>query len=155
MTRGGQGRPVYPGTVDGQDVTAERLAGLITARIGPGAVSEISEAGGLTVTADVPAPRWLDALAFARDELGCDVFDWLSAVDELSDGFAIVAHVYPRTGRYHLLIRTRVGGQAPHLPTAIPVYRAVAAHERETAAMFGVRFDGHPDSATLLLPDGA
>jgi NADH-quinone oxidoreductase subunit C len=135
-------------------MTADELAGLIARRLGPGAVSEISDVGGLSVTADVPSLGWLDALTFARDELGCDVFDWLSAVDELPDGFAIVAHVFARGHAHHLLIRTRVGPDAPHLPTATPIYRAAAEHERETTQTFGVRFDGHPDRATLLLPDG-
>ncbi len=133
-------------------MTAEQLASLIAARLGPGTVGDLSE-DGLTVTADVPPQRWLEALAFARDELGCDVFDWLSAVDELPDGFAIVAHVYAREGRHHLLVRTRAGRDAPHLPTATAVYRAAARHEREAMEMFGVTFDGHPDRFTLLLPD--
>jgi NADH-quinone oxidoreductase subunit C len=135
-------------------VTADELTGLISARLGPGAVSEISDAAGLTVTADVPPPGWLGALTFARDELGCDVFDWLSAVDERPDGFAIVAHVFARAAGHHLLIRTRVGPDAPRLPTATPVYRAAAGHEREATQTFGVTFEGHPDHATLLLPNG-
>ncbi len=135
-------------------MTAEELAGLVAGHLGPGAVSEISDAGGLSVTADVPPLGWLGALTFARDELGCDMFDWLSAVDELSDGFAIVAHVFARGQAHHLLIRTRVGPDAPHLPTATPVYRAAAGYERQATRTFGVRFDGHPDRAALLLPDG-
>jgi NADH-quinone oxidoreductase subunit C len=134
-------------------VTADELAALISARLGPGAVSEISGAGP-TVTADVPPSGWLGALTFARDELGCDAFGWLSAVDELPDGFAILAHVFARAAGHHLLLRTRVGPGAPHLPTAAQLYREAAAHERETMQRFGVTFDGHPDRATLPLPDG-
>jgi NADH-quinone oxidoreductase subunit C len=134
-------------------VTGEELAGLVAARLGPSAVSEIGAAGGPTVTADVASRRWTEALTFARDELGCDVFDWLSAVDELPDGFAIVIHVYSLEGLHHLVIRTRVGRDAPHLPTATPVYPGAARHEREAAETFGVRFDGHPDPSPLL-PDG-
>ena len=139
----------------GRDVmTAEQLAGLIAGGLGPGAASEISDIGGLTVTADVPPLRWLEALTFARDELGCDFFDWLSAVDEFPDGFAIVVHVYSLAGGHHLLIRTRVGRDAARLPTATLVYRGASWHERETAEMFGVRFHGHPDPFPLPLPDG-
>jgi len=138
-------------------VTAEQLAGLIAARFGSGAVSEIS-AGGAghegTLTSDVPPRDWLGALTFARDELGCDFFDWLSAVDELADGFAVLVHVYSLAGHHHLLIRTRIGRDAAHLPTATPIYPGAAWHERETAEMFGVVFDGHPDPSPLLLPDG-
>lgn len=132
-------------------MTPEQLAGGVAARFGAGVVSEVSQPA---VTVDVPPGRWTEALTFARDELGCDFFDWLSAVDELADGFAVLVHLYSLTGRHHLLIRTRVTRKAPHLPTATGVYRGAAWHERETAEMFGMVFDGHPDPAPLLLPDG-
>jgi NADH-quinone oxidoreductase subunit C len=137
----------------GDGMTLERFTSRISARLGPGALSEMS---GATATADVAARRWIEALRFARDELGCDCLDWLSAVDELTDGFAIVAHVYPSAppGAPHLLLRTRVPAGAPHLPTATSVYSGAAWHERRTADTFGVVFDGHPDPVPLLLPDG-
>lgn len=119
----------------------------IAARFGPGAVSDVSHG---TVTADVAAQHWAEALSFARDDLGCDVFDWLSALDELADGFAIVAHLYSKTGGQHLLLRTRICANSPRLPTVVEVYRAAAAYEREITNAFGIRFDGHPDSSAPL-----
>jgi NADH-quinone oxidoreductase subunit C len=113
----------------------------------------ISSAFGIP-TVDVPVVRWLDALQLARDRLGFDYFDWLSAVDELDDGFSIVVHLWSLTARSHLLLRTRVARSAPWLPSAVPVFRGAAWHERETYEMFGVRFDGHPNLVPLLLPDG-
>src|SRR6266566_2903125 len=126
----------------------ERLTRRITGRLGHGA---ISGARGETVTVDVPPRRWIEALLFARDELGCDWFDWLSAVDELADGFAVVAHVYSSAGAPHLLVRTRVTAGAPRLPSAASVYSGAAWHERQTADTFGVVFYGHPDPAPPLL----
>ncbi|MGI5165391.1 NADH-quinone oxidoreductase subunit C [Spirillospora sp. CA-253888] len=108
--------------------------------------------GGLAV--GVPAAVWVEALAYARDELGCDFFDWLTGVDEVEEGFAIVAHVYSLEHRHHLLVRTRVPRDAPRLATATGVYRGADWHERETFEMFGVVFDGHPNLIPLLLPDG-
>jgi NADH-quinone oxidoreductase subunit C len=106
------------------------------------------------LTVDVPSGLWTEALTFARDELGCGYFDWLTAVDELEEGFAIVAHLYSLHERHHLLVRTRVPRADPRLATAVGVYRGAAWHERETHEMFGVLFDGHPDLKPLLLPDG-
>jgi NADH-quinone oxidoreductase subunit C len=120
-------------------------------RFGDGISSEETH-GGLAV--GVPVELWLEALRFARDELACDFFDWLTGVDELEDGFAIVAHVYSLERRHHLLIRTRVPRDEPRLPTATGVYRGAAWHERETFEMFGVVFEDHPDLKALLLPDG-
>ncbi len=54
----------------------------------------------------VPPPQWLAALALARDGLDCDFFDWLTAVDEQDEGFAVVVHVYSLAGRHHVCLRT-------------------------------------------------
>ncbi|GLY78775.1 NADH-quinone oxidoreductase subunit C [Actinoallomurus iriomotensis] len=106
------------------------------------------------LTVDVPPALWTESLTFARDDLGCAYFDWLTAVDELEDGFAIVAHVYSLEEGHHLLVRTRVPRADPRLATAIDVYRGANWHERETHEMFGVVFDGHPGLTPLLLPEG-
>jgi NADH-quinone oxidoreductase subunit C len=94
-------------------------------------------------------------LTAARDS-GLDYFDWLSAVDELADGFSVVAHVADVSQRppLHLLIRTKVPRDAPRLASATSVFRGAAWHERETYEMFGITFDGHPNLEPLLLPDG-
>jgi len=108
------------------------------------------------LTVDVPAEHWIEALTAARDGLGLTYFDWLSAVDELADGFSVAAHLAEvgAPGVRHLLLRTRVPRERPVLPTAVEVYSGAAWHERETHEMFGIDFAGHPHLITLLLPDG-
>jgi NADH-quinone oxidoreductase subunit C len=105
-------------------------------------------------TVDVPAASWRDALRAARDdnELSCDFFDWLSAVDELADGFDIVAHLWSTAHRHGLLLRTRVPRDAAVVPSVVDVFPGADWHERETHEMFGIGFDGHPDLRPLLLP---
>nr|WP_259465098.1 NADH-quinone oxidoreductase subunit C [Streptomyces sp. TLI_171] len=109
------------------------------------------------LTIDVPAEHWIEALTAARDTLGLAYLDWLSAVDDLAEGFAVCAHLAavgePGSVR-RLLLRTRVPRDRAVLPTAVAVYAGAAWHERETLEMFGVEFAGHPYPATLLLPDG-
>ncbi|HEY1321258.1 MAG TPA: NADH-quinone oxidoreductase subunit C [Streptosporangiaceae bacterium] len=112
------------------------------------------EVDGTTVTVDVSRAVWLGALAFARDELGCDFFDWLTAVDEGDDGFAVVVHLYSIEGRHHLLLRTLVPRGEPVLASAAGVFRGAGWAERETHEMFGVHFEGHPGLTPLLLPEG-
>lgn len=112
-----------------------------------------SESFGL-LTVDVPADAWVAALEYARDELSCGYFDWLTAVDEVEEGFRVVAHVYSLEQRHHLLVRTRVDRAEPRLPTATGVYRGADWHERETCEMFGIVFEGHRNLIPLLLPDG-
>lgn len=118
-----------------------------------GADAVLGDAYGVLVL-DVPAERWLPVLRAAR-ESGLDYFDWLSAVDELDEGFSVVIHLADLGQRppLHLLIRTRVPRQDPRLASATPVFRGASWHERETYEMFGIDFDGHPGLQTLLLPD--
>ena len=106
------------------------------------------------VALQVPPEHWLAAVTFARDRLDCTFFDWLTGVDEQAAGFAVVVHLYSLTGRHHMLARTLLARPAPVLPTVTGIYRGAAWHERETAEMFGVVFEGHPYPAPLLLPAG-
>ncbi|MCX4654470.1 NADH-quinone oxidoreductase subunit C [Streptomyces microflavus] len=128
----------------------------------PDAVTEVfgeeatAESAYDLLTVDVPATEWITALRTARDELGCSYFDWLSAVDEPGTGFRVCAHVAALGGGTvrRLMLRTTVPHDAAVLPSAIDVYAGAAWHERETHEMFGVAFEGHPDLAPLLLPEG-
>lgn len=105
-------------------------------------------------TVDVPADSWPAALRTARDDtdLACDFFDWLSAVDELDDGFTIVAHLWSTQARHGVLLRTRVPRDNPQLPSVAGVFPGADWHERETHEMFGIDFTGHPNLTPLLLP---
>jgi NADH:ubiquinone oxidoreductase subunit C len=114
--------------------------------------------GSDPVAVDVPAARWVDALSLARDSLGCTFFDWLSAVDELDEGFRLVCHVAAhRPGAVqHLLVRTLLAREAPTVATAVGVFAGARWHERETHEMFGIDFTEDGDVLpleALLLPD--
>ena len=96
--------------------------------------------------------------ALARDGLDCSFFDWLSAVDELTDGFRIVCHVADHRpgGVEHLLVRTLVPRSPASVESLSGIFAGARWHERETHEMFGIDFtvDGEAlPLATLLLPD--
>lgn len=111
------------------------------------------------VTVDVPADHWAEALELARDGLGCTFFDWLSAVDELGDGFRLVCHLADhRPGAVdHLLVRTLVPRDAPTAQSVGHVFAGARWHERETHEMFGIAFTSPEGSELeldkLLLPE--
>ena len=133
-----------------QALTPDAITARLQAALGVELERETSQD---MITVTVPPPAWEAALACARDDLGCDFFDWLTGVDELDAGIAVLAHVYSLAGRHHLLLRTLLAGGTA-LATATRIYRGAAWHERETHEMFGVVFDGHPGLDPLLLPDG-
>jgi NADH-quinone oxidoreductase subunit C len=106
---------------------------------------------------DVPAEAWVVAHEVLRHDVGLVFFDFLSASDELTDGFRVVTHLADFWGGAHVehvLVRTLVPRAAPNLPTLSGVYSGANWHERETHEMFGITFDGHPNLVPLLLPDG-
>ena len=111
-----------------------------------------SDAFGLP-TLDVPPERWVEAATQARDD-GYQFFDWLSAVDELDHGFRLVLHLADLTSRQRLLLRTLIPRSEPRVASLAGVFKGADWHERETAEMFGIAFDGHPGPAPLLLHDG-
>jgi NADH-quinone oxidoreductase subunit C len=135
---------------------AEEVSAALEAVLPEGQEATYDEGFG-PLTATVPAEHWATALTAARDRLGCAFFDWLSAVDELHDGFAVVCHLARhRPGEVaHLLLRTVLPRESPSLPSAVGVYAGAGWHERETTEMFGVAFIDAPEPPTrhLLLPE--
>jgi len=127
-----------------------RLTGLLTAA-GVDPVESGVSGGGTHSRAviDVPPTGWVAAVRTARDGLGLDFFDWLSAVDELESGFAVVAHLWSIRDRFGLLLRTRVPREDATLDSIVEIYPGASWHERETWEMFGIGFPG--DLPHLLL----
>ncbi|HEU5127005.1 MAG TPA: NADH-quinone oxidoreductase subunit C [Glycomyces sp.] len=115
-------------------------------------VAETAEDGARAV-ADVPVERWHAAVRACRDALGCDFFDWLSAVDRSAapegGGMLVVAHLWSVAARRGVLLRTAAAGP---VATVTDLYPGASWHERETHEMFGIGFAGHPGLAPLLLP---
>jgi len=106
---------------------------------------------------DVPVESWVTAHEVLRDEIGLTFFDFLTASDELADGFRIVTHLADFWGGSHvehLLVRTSVPRANPSVPSLTSVFAGANWHERETFEMFGISFEGHPNLVPLLLPDG-
>ena len=103
------------------------------------------------VTAEVSAARWVETVQAARDELGLDLFDLLTVVDQLPGGFEVVVRLWSVAGKWAVVLRTSLPRDAPVVDSLVTVYAGAAWHERHAAEMFGVRFTGHPDLAPLLL----
>jgi NADH:ubiquinone oxidoreductase subunit C len=120
------------------------LAATFRERLGERVLDTAVAYDGLTVT--VTAEAWPQVVRFCKAELGMAFFDWLSAVDERDEGFAVVCRLYDHIGRVGVLLRAIAPGgrEAPRFPTVTDVYRGADWHEREVYDMFGIVFEGHP-----------
>ncbi|MGV9762951.1 NADH-quinone oxidoreductase subunit C [Micromonospora tulbaghiae] len=137
-------------------MTPEEVGRRVVALLAPvEATASVSGGQGYArATVDVPPASWADAVRAARDdaELGLDFLDWLSAVDELADGFDVVLHLWSVRHRHGLLLRTRVPRDTPVVASVVDLFPGAAWHERETHEMFGIGFAGHGELRPLLLP---
>ena len=76
------------------------------------------------------------------------------AVDERDAGFDVVLRLWSPTSREGLQLRTRCPRDDPRVPSLAGVFAGAGWHERETAELLGITFDGHPRPGPLLLADG-
>jgi NADH-quinone oxidoreductase subunit C len=134
-----------------EEVSERALAALSSA--GVTATAEISGGDAYArATVDIPLEWWHAAVLAARDQLGLDFFDWLSAVDEVDEGFTVVAHLWSTAERFGLLLRTRASRDEPWLESIVDIYSGASWHERETCEMFGIGFPGELPNL-LLAPE--
>src|SRR5215207_7568355 len=114
------------------DEVGERMVALLADDSDPAAVQAGEVVAGVSgggpgherAVVDVPVARWWAAVAAARDPgaLGCDFFDWLSAVDELDEGFTIVAHLWSSRRRHGVLLRARVRRDNPVVESVVDLF---------------------------------
>jgi NADH-quinone oxidoreductase subunit C len=93
----------------------------------------------------VPQQQWLTA-ARAVFAAGGGRAEWLTAAD-FDDYLRIVVHV--RTSHDQLLLATDITDL--NLSSLTQVWPGLSWHERECSEMFGITFEGSPDSRPLLL----
>jgi NADH-quinone oxidoreductase subunit C len=93
---------------------------------------------------------------FLRDEpdLALDFLDLTCGVDLGADGIQVVTQLCSTRHTHQVRLRVRCPAEDPRCPTLSDVYPGANWHERETAEMFGMRFEGHPQPVKLLLAEG-
>jgi NADH-quinone oxidoreductase subunit C len=114
-------------------------------------VEPTPEGGALGVA--LPRERWLAFGRFARDELGCRYFNWLSAIDWKDQGFEVLCRVENLDAGLVVTARTKLGAGETRCASLVPVWRGADWMERECYDMFGVVFEGHPDPRRILLAE--
>lgn len=103
----------------------------------------------------VSSGSWRTAAEHLRRCPRCNFgfFTFLSAVDMEDQGFQVIAHVYSASRMQAINLCTMVPRDGGSVATLSDLWAGANWHERETAELFGVGFDGHPNLVTLLLPE--
>jgi NADH-quinone oxidoreductase subunit C len=105
------------------------------------------------VTCTVPAARIAEAARRCRDHelLRLDYLRCLSGVDYQAEGLEVVYHLFSTRLLQKCVLKARLPGEGHSLPSVTGVWAGANWHERETAEMFNVAFEGHPHPEPLLL----
>jgi NADH-quinone oxidoreductase subunit C len=105
------------------------------------------------VSVTVPPQHIQEASRRAKEHenLRFDYLRCLSGVDYQAEGIEVVYHLFSTRLLQKCVFKARLPGEGHGLPTVTPVWAGADWHERETAEMFNIRFEGHPKLEPLLL----
>jgi len=136
----------------GRPLSADDVGDRLRARFGDD-VEVVDQHGHAVAT--VPAGRYREVARFLRDEpaFACDFCDFVSAVDFGERGFELVAHFHSTEHRHGVRVKVPVPREESVVDSIADVFATCDWHERETAEMFGIRFEGHPRPVKLLLAE--
>jgi NADH-quinone oxidoreductase subunit C len=142
-----------PTEVEPAGLAPDALATYVRERLEERVADHLVAHGQVTVTVQPEALPLATQLCRDDPALAFDFFDFLTAVDEREEGFAVIVHLYSTRHRHHIQLRALAPGgrEEPTLPTISHLYAGANWHERETYDMFGITFDGHPGLLPRIL----
>jgi NADH-quinone oxidoreductase subunit C len=132
-------------------VTPDQARTLISQRFPAAQLEPAVEGGPVVVT--MPPDQWTAFAQFAKNDLRCRFFSFLTAVDWKEQGLEVVAYLDNVDDRVRLFMKTKLGPGVTTCPSITPIFRGADWMEREAYDMFGIRFEGHPDLRRILLSD--
>ena len=100
----------------------------------------------------------LEVVRFVKDQLHFDHLESLTGTDFPKDKqLEVVYHLGsidgPSPRRVILALSCRLPSGDPILPSLIELFPSSNYHERETAEMLGIIFQGHPNLTRFMLPE--
>lgn len=134
-------------------LSPDDAASRLRARFGADVLDVVEQHGHAVVT--VSRERYHDVCRFVRDEpeFACDYADFTSGVDRGDDGYEVVTHLFSTTHHHNVRVKVAVPADDASVATVSDLWTGCDWHERETAEMFGIRFEGHPQPVKLLLAE--
>lgn len=116
--------------------------------------ADLREVFGVTNVTVEPG-QVCDCLSFLKTDIGFHHMEYLTGIDRPTEGaFELIYELFCWTTADRVVVRTRIDRNKPSIPTVSRIFRTAEWHERETAELFGITFEGHADPRPLVLPDG-
>lgn len=130
----------------------QQLVGIVKPIIGEAGTDEKSTPKAILVTA-----ADLKKVCIELNQNPATYFDMLSCLTGIDNGtqantMEVVYNLYSIPFNHHLMLKVTLPRENPEVDSVSDIWRTANWHERETAEMFGVKFNGHPDPRKLLLP---
>lgn len=119
----------------------------------------VPDSTGDWIHAIVEAPKWEESARKLQASMGMNLLGCLTAVDHLGrEGVGektleVVAHLYNVDSGGKIALKTWLAREDARLATLADLYPGADWFERETAELFGITFEGHPNPTHLILPD--
>ncbi len=118
----------------------------------PAAEKDRATAATRRVYLGVPGDVFLDALRFAREELGFEHLCTITGVDT-GEHYEFIYHISNSDGIL-LNLKYKTGREDPVvIPSVLPIYAGATFYERELEGLLGVRVEGLPEGRQYPLPD--
>lgn len=137
-----------------QELIAERLV----SEFGDDVVRTTESVGQIAAT--VPKEKILEICNFLKTtpELDFDFLSFVGGADKYpnSPRFEIIYQLYSIKHNHRFRIKANLEDPEQGLPSidsVVPLWPTADWHERETAEMYGITFNNHPDPRKLLTPD--
>jgi NADH-quinone oxidoreductase subunit C len=118
-------------------------------------VEFVASQGPRDVILSIPRDDVPRVLQTAKDDPRLDLkyLRCLLGVDHMEGGLEVVYQLYSFTHGHGVTIKTRLPLDDPRVASAASIWKGADWLERETAEMFGMTFEGHPNPVPLLLPE--
>ena len=100
----------------------------------------------------VDAAEFMQALSFAKDELGFDHLCTITGVDN-TDSYEFAYHVSSDEGILLTLKYKTPGGDGVEIPSVLPIHNGATFYELELEGLFGVKVKDLPETRQYPLPD--
>lgn len=105
-----------------------------------------------------PKEKWLELAKILKndDRLSFDFLTMVTAVDYVKPEprMDVVYHLYSMRHKHRAVVKVSVRREGASVDSVVSLWATADWQEREVYDMYGIKFEGHPNCARILMWDG-